>query len=79
LSVSALLGHRIEVRPLAVSKINTGLQIALAALAIADNAFGFGLGSAERYLGYAVAITTILSGGAYMTRWLKELTEREKA
>lgn len=58
------------VKPARLSKINTGLQIALAALIIGGKAFGLPLGETIRWLMYLMAATTFISGGQYLARWL---------
>lgn len=75
--VSFLLGHRIEVQPMAISKLNTGLQIALAALILAAGAFTFSAGEAVDWLTILVGLTTVASGGLYLMRWLRGLAEAE--
>jgi cardiolipin synthase len=65
--------------PLAVSKLNTVLQIILATVTLARLGLGIGdlgLGSA---LIYAVAATTLLSGGGYLVRWARTLAGMEQA
>jgi cardiolipin synthase len=64
-------------QPLAISKLNTALQIVLIAALLARKGIGiedFGL---VRALIYIVGVTTILSGGAYLVRWGRALTGSE--
>lgn len=75
--VSFLLGHRIDVQPMAISKLNTGLQIALAALILAAGAFAFSAPETVRWLTFVVGLTTAASGALYLVRWLQELAETE--
>lgn len=59
------------VKPARLSKINTGLQIALAALIMGDSAFTLPLvREAQPFLMYLMAATTFISGGQYLARWL---------
>lgn len=58
------------VKPARLSKINTGLQIALAGLMLGDMAFNLPLGNAMTWLMYIMAATTFVSGGQYLARWL---------
>jgi len=56
-------------RPLLVSKLNTSFQIVLAALVMAQLGLGWpDLGVARDILVYAVAVTTLVSGSAYLWR-----------
>jgi cardiolipin synthase len=56
-------------RPLLISKLNTTLQIVLAGLVLARLGLGFpDLGSGHDILVYAVAVTTTISGIAYLWR-----------
>jgi cardiolipin synthase len=73
-----LLAGRIRWEPLFISKANTVLQILLAAVTLARLGFsiddhGLGVG-----LVFAVAATTILSGGAYLVRWGHSLANAEQ-
>jgi cardiolipin synthase len=61
-----MLGEREEVRPLAVSKLNTFAQIALAALALAVRGFDLPWAPAVSALVWVVAATTLLSLLAYV-------------
>jgi cardiolipin synthase len=59
------------IQPLAVSKLNTALQIALVAVVLGRLGLGIGDWGATRVLIYAVALTTVLSGGGYIVRWAR--------
>lgn len=63
--------------PLVISKVNTALQIALVGVVLAD----LGLGIADHrltvWLVYAVGATTVLSGAAYLVRWVRALAGAE--
>lgn len=69
--VLGLLGHPLVIRPLFVSKINTVLQIVLVALTLCLAGFGpvgpVGASMAQ-VLSWAVAVTTLASGVAYVWR-----------
>ena len=74
-----LIGIETRSRPLLISKINTGMQILLAAYTLARLGLGFedtGVGPA---LVYAVATTTVLSGAGYLVRWARTLAGLEQA
>lgn len=69
----AALAQSMRWEPLFVSKLNTALQLGLVAVVLARLGLGvddFGLGTA---LVYAVAATTLISGGAYLVRWGRAL------
>jgi cardiolipin synthase len=63
------LTQRLKMEPLFISKVNTTAQIALAALILAQLGLHFDSHGADQLLIYAVAATTLLSGGAYILRW----------
>jgi cardiolipin synthase len=60
-----VLGQPPQVRPLLISKLNTALQIGLAALALAMRGLGLDLAGLEAALVWAVAASTLASGAAY--------------
>ncbi|WP_245615030.1 CDP-alcohol phosphatidyltransferase family protein [Muricoccus aerilatus] len=66
LMVLALMGARPAIRPLFVSKLNTAMQIALAAAALFLRGYGFDGGWLMPALIGCVAGTTIASGAAYV-------------
>lgn len=56
-------------RPMMISKVNTALQIVLAAVILAQLGFGFpDIGVGRDVLVYTVAATTLVSGIAYLMR-----------
>lgn len=71
--LSMLLGKPLEVRPLLVSKLNTGAQIGFAALMLASNAFG---GAPPVFVEMALLVTvalTLCSAGAYLVLWSRHM------
>ncbi|HEY8611511.1 MAG TPA: CDP-alcohol phosphatidyltransferase family protein [Roseomonas sp.] len=66
LLVLALMGTRPAIRPLFVSKLNTVMQIALAATALLLSGFGLNGGWLLPALIGCVTVTTIASGAAYV-------------
>jgi cardiolipin synthase (CMP-forming) len=69
--LAAAVSAPIATTPLFVSKLNTALQITLVAVALGRLGLGvpdYGLVTA---LVYAVALTTVLSGGGYLVRWMR--------
>ena len=65
--------------PLFVSKLNTGLQIALVAFILARLGLGVGPGLLGEILSLAVMATTVLSGMSYLVRWTRILARSEQA
>jgi len=63
-----LTGHRTEIQPLRISKVNTGLQIGLVALVLGLNAAGLVLEPLRSGMIALVATSTLLSGAAYVRR-----------
>ena len=63
--------------PLYISKINTGLQIALIAFVLARLGLGADPSWTDAILSYAVMLTTILSGLLYLVRWTRILANSE--
>jgi len=59
----------IRSRPLAVSKLNTGLQIMLVAVVLGRLGLGVDDYHLSELLIYAVGVTTVLSGAGYVVRW----------
>lgn len=71
IAVSHALGHPLHMKPLVVSKINTGLQISLAALVLMLYGYRIDAVWAVQTLIAAVAASTLVSGAAYVVRGLK--------
>jgi cardiolipin synthase len=65
--------------PLYISKINTGLQIALVAFVLARLGLGADAGRVDAAFSYAVIATTVLSGLSYVVRWARILARSEQA
>lgn len=72
-----LLVQKIPWQPLIISKINTALQIVLAAFTLARLGYGAADYGAVMILVLVVAATTILSGGAYLVRWARAIAGSE--
>ena len=69
--LATAVAQTMPIQPLAVSKLNTALQIALVAVVLGRLGLGVGDWGATRVLIYAVALTTVLSGGGYIVRWAR--------
>ena len=73
-----MLEQASEISPTLVSKANTLLQILLAALVLADLAFG----PVERHgwllaFEFLVGATTVISGGGYLLSWARSTARAE--
>jgi cardiolipin synthase (CMP-forming) len=72
-----LLTQHLTMQPLFISKVNTTVQITLAALVLAQLGLGFDSHGADVALVYLAAGTTIVSGGAYIAVWGRRLAGSE--
>lgn len=82
--ISWLMARPVDIRPLRISKINTAAQIGLAALVLANRAvdgaeFGKSLIISAPWVIeagiVAVVLLTLASAGAYLTLWLRHMTD----
>jgi cardiolipin synthase len=64
----ATMTRALRMQPLLISKLNTALQILLAAALLAKAGYAIGDGFTEALV-HVVAVTTILSGAAYVVKW----------
>jgi cardiolipin synthase (CMP-forming) len=64
----ATMTRALRMQPLLISKLNTALQILLAAALLAKAGYAIGDGFTEALV-HVVAATTILSGAAYVVKW----------
>lgn len=65
-----ILDRPIEMRPFFISKLNTLMQILLIAVLLGNLGVGFPDFGSLPLLGFLVGVTTVLSGLAYMGRWV---------
>ena len=73
------LGLPYEPRPVIASKINTAAQITLAAIVMADLAFDWRwLTLLEQGLIVITALTTVVSGAAYLIDWGRRMNQAEQ-
>jgi len=75
--IGQLLAEQRNWQPLFVSKANTALQIVLVVLTLARLGFSFDDHGVDGGLILVVAATTVLSGGAYLVRWVRSLAGAE--
>src|SRR5271165_3874078 len=72
--ISWLMDKPVEIRPVWESKFNTAAQIALAGYALGIRAYGLNPQPLQTYLEWAVAATTLTSGGVYVAQWLDHMS-----
>jgi len=65
--------------PLFISKVNTGMQVAMVGYVLARRGLGAEAGPVDVVLGIAVAVTTVASGLTYLLRWARVLAHSEEA
>jgi len=73
--ISWILDNPINIRPIYVSKANTLTQIVFATYKLGTLAFAFELPQVDLALMVLVSVLTIASIGAYLSMWLKHMTE----
>ena len=64
--------------PLFISKVNTGVQVAMVGYVLARRGLGAEAGPVDLVLGIAVAVTTVVSGLTYLLRWARILAHSEQ-
>ena len=74
-----LLDQPVRIKPLTVSKINTAVQILLAATVLADAAFGLGFEHVRLVLVWIAGALTVLSLAAYLRAWFLHMTSYDSA
>lgn len=77
--ISWIIGFKVTMRPLMVSKINTTMQIAYAAFVLAVLGFQFEttFASALVLAAYLTGITTAISGASYLVDWVRDVSAWE--
>lgn len=73
--LSWVLSKPIAIDPSMISKVNTAMQITLAAVALGAHAFGIEDRVFLPQLIWTVAALTIASAAAYFARWLRHMTK----
>jgi len=71
------LTHSLTMEPLAISKLNTVVQIVFAGLVLAELGPGVGAPAVAQIALYAVAATTLASGAAYVWGWSRRVLVHE--
>ena len=73
--VSQTLDQTVRISPILSSKINTALQIIMAATVLGALSFNLSLVTVREVLVWSVAATTLISGAGYLIIWLNKLSE----
>ena len=71
--LSTIMGKPVEVKPLYISKVNTAVQIVLAALVLAELTFEYDLMWSREALIVACGVLTGASAAAYLVPWLRHM------
>jgi cardiolipin synthase len=71
--VSWVFGKPIPMKPLMVSKLNTGAQVAFAALILASLSFGFQTAPYDVILMALVTAFTLVSVSLYLVEWVRHM------
>lgn len=77
--LSWMLGEPSRVHPLRISKLNTLVQIVLAAVVLGDLAFNLDLDVVRWALVYIVAVLTVGSAAIYLIEWVQHMAAGEAA
>ncbi len=77
--LSWMLDQPVEMRPLAISKVNTVVQIVLAGVVLGDLALGLDLHMVRMILAYLVGILTVGSAAVYLVDWVRHMGLGESA
>lgn len=77
--LSWLLDHPVKIKPLFISKLNTTVQIAFAALALGLSGFALEAQDWLLFAGYVSGALTVLSALAYLAAWMRHMAEPRSA
>jgi cardiolipin synthase len=72
--VSWLFDKPIPMKPLMVSKLNTGAQVAFAALVLASLGFNFQPAPYDAILMALVTVFTLVSVSLYLVEWVRHMS-----
>lgn len=72
--LSSVMAHPVEVKPLYISKLNTVVQIVLAALVLGELAFSIHLDPLRPALILLSGVLTVASAAAYLVAWLRHMS-----
>jgi cardiolipin synthase len=71
--LSTIMANPVEMKPLMVSKVNTAVQITLAAFVLGAHAFSTDLGMLRTALVGLSGLLTVASAAAYLVAWLRHM------
>ncbi len=71
--LSWMVTHPVTMAPVTISKINTGAQITLAAIVLADLAFGLQWLELREVGVFLVAALTLISAATYLVHWVRHM------
>ena len=74
-----LLQVKVRMHPLLVSKINTGVQMMLVVMILAELSLKVNFDIFVTWMIYLAAVTTAISGGAYMVSWARRMASNGKS
>ena len=72
--VSWLFNKPVPMKPLLVSKLNTGAQVGFAALVLAALGFGFDSSPYDTLLMVVIAVLTLVSVSFYLVEWVRHMS-----
>lgn len=72
--LGSLMASPLDMKPLMVSKANTAVQIVLAAVVLAELAFGMDFGAVRPGLVVLSGLLTVASAGAYLLAWSRHMS-----
>jgi cardiolipin synthase len=75
--LSWVVNRPVQIRPHLVSKLNTGMQIAFAALVLGANGYPFDAEPVLTLVMALVAVLTLLSVGLYLAEWVRHMNSAE--
>jgi cardiolipin synthase (CMP-forming) len=76
--LSTIMGLPVAMKPIYVSKANTAVQIVLAAIVLAELAFGAGFSVIRQALILLSGVLTVASAAAYLVTWLRHMNSDGK-
>jgi cardiolipin synthase len=72
--LATIMQKPVKMKPLMISKINTAVQIVLAAVVLAELSFAMAFGPTRMVLVFASGLLTIASAAAYLVGWLRHMS-----
>jgi cardiolipin synthase len=75
--LSWVVNRPVKIRPLVVSKVNTGVQIVYVGLVLWSNGYGYDTEPLLTLVMVLVAVLTLLSVGLYLAEWVRHMNSAE--